>query len=142
MGRRANGQFGADAGAWIPEARARIARGETARAVAARFGISEALVSKRCTGARKAWLRRRDELIRTLVRGGFTRAQAAQVARCSFGTAQRAAAGLGAVTRAARLRQARRLVDGIPTIRTHEETREERVRRTIAEIHAELLKWG
>ena len=82
--------------------------GTPAKEVAQRYQVSEGLISKRCRGTRKAWLRRRDELIRTLVRGGYTRAQAAKVARCSFGTAQRACAGLRAVTAPARKRQARR----------------------------------
>ena len=90
MGRGAKGQFLPLGDYWIAEARERIARGETARAVAARFGISEACVSKRCAGARKRYLAERNARICELSRQGVSQAAIAAREGCGQSTVSRA----------------------------------------------------
>ena len=90
MGRRGpNGQFLPLGDDWIPEARARIARGETARSVAARFGFSEALVSKRCAGAQKRYLAERNGRICELSRQGLPQRAIADAVGCGQSTVGR-----------------------------------------------------
>ena len=73
----------------VAEATRLLEVGTPATEVARRFRISESWVSKRCAGARKAWLRRRNARICELSQRGLTQRAIAARVGCAQGSVSR-----------------------------------------------------
>lgn len=76
----------------VAEARRLLNAGTPAKEVAWLYQVSEGWVSKRCPGARKAWIRERNARICELATAGQTQRQIAAAIGCGLATVSRALA--------------------------------------------------